>query len=59
MQAVGQRKIDDPVFASEWYRRFGAFFGEWLQAAASATSQYDAKCFILNIFYHYRFICGG
>jgi hypothetical protein len=55
MQAVGQRKIDDPVFASEWYRRFGAFFGEWLQAAAATTSQNDAKCFILNIFYHFRF----
>jgi hypothetical protein len=56
VQAVGQREIDDAILASEWYRRLGAFFGEWLQTAAAATSQYDAKGFILDIFYHYRLI---
>ncbi len=40
---VAQNEVDDPVFAAEGHRRFGAFLGEWVKPGSLAAGQYDSE----------------
>jgi hypothetical protein len=43
MQAVGQGKIDQPVFTPERNGRLGAIFRQWLQMLADSAGEYNGQ----------------
>ena len=55
IDTVGQREVDDPVFAAIRHRRFGNMAGQGIQPAALSTGQQHSHTFLFAIHKAYLF----